>query len=75
MQNLKDHIHQNLKHMANTKEHLIVIIDRKLEQTVTPKIYYCPVADKTKDQAIRDAKHIYEKTHNNRTYESFYFEH
>lgn len=59
--------------MANTKEHLVIIIDNNKE--VIPKKYTCSMLTHTKEAAITESKKLYEKNHKNYNYESYYFEH
>ena len=55
------------------KEHLIIIIDNN--KNVLPKKYSCLISDKTKEEAIKSSKEMYEKKYKNFSYESYYFEH
>lgn len=54
-------------------EHLVVIIDQN--KTVEPKLYSCNKNDKTKEEAVKSAKKIYEQKYNNKDYEAYYFIH
>ena len=54
-------------------EHLIIIIDKNGK--VEPKKYSCNLNKRTKDEAIKSAKMLYEQTYKNFEYNSYYFIH
>jgi len=62
--------------MAKTKtptEHLVVIVHKKGE--VPPKLYDCPIGERTKEDAILQSQKIYEKTYGTKDYQWHYFAH
>ena len=54
-------------------DHLVIIIDKN--KTVEPKKYSCKTTEKTKEEAIKSAKKIYENKYDNFEYDSYYFTH
>ena len=57
------------------KQHLLIVIDKKELQTVTPKKYSLEFEKLSKEEFIKQSKQLYEKTNKNFNYETFYFEH
>ena len=57
------------------KQHLLIVIDKKELETVTPKKYSLEFEKLSKEEFIRETKKLYEKNYKNWDYETFYFEH